>query len=128
MFAATPEDVSAVTEERGEFGGRPREDLWEMEELLIDGNEDCRLHHFVRQFGRGADGEVYILANRIGVPQGDTGVVLEIVPPGEGVTIEPPEEVDDELEDPDEDSEDEHPGADDDAEADDDEDNSEDGV
>ncbi|MCU4743751.1 PQQ-dependent sugar dehydrogenase [Natronoglomus mannanivorans] len=119
VFAATPEDLEE-TEERDEAGGRPRDDLWEMEEVLFDGSEDGQLHHFVRQFGRGADGEVYVIANQVGIPAGDTGVVLEIVPAGEGMEIEPPEEApedvdDDEVEaddeDEDEDEEqDEHPG------------------
>lgn len=47
---------------------------------------------------------MYILANRIGVPEGNTGVVFEIVQSGEGATIERPEE------EPDEDDEEEHPG------------------
>ncbi|GAB3041336.1 PQQ-dependent sugar dehydrogenase [Natronobiforma cellulositropha] len=110
VFAATPEDP-ADPDERDEFGGRPREDLWEMEEVRFAGSDDGDLHHFVRQFGRGADGEVYVLANRIGVPQGDTGVVFELVAEDEGVEIEPLED-DEEPEDEDDapDDEDEHPG------------------
>ncbi len=113
VFAATPEDIDTDPDsvERDEYGGRPQDDLWEMEEVVFDGGEDGELHHFVRQFGRGADGEVYILANQIGIPEGDTGVVLEIVPEGEGVELEAPEEAEEEPDD-DEDveDEDEHPG------------------
>jgi glucose/arabinose dehydrogenase len=88
VFAAEPADVPDVSEERNEYGGRPREDLWEMEEVLFDVNDDGNLGYFVRQFGRGEDGEVYILANQVGVPEGDTGVVLELVPEGEGVALD----------------------------------------
>ncbi|WP_254861972.1 PQQ-dependent sugar dehydrogenase [Halovivax gelatinilyticus] len=91
VFAATPEDVPLVSEERGEHGSRPREDLWEMEEVLFDGSEDGNLQHFVRQFGRDRDGTVYVLANRVGVPDGDTGVVFELVPEGEGVELDEPD-------------------------------------
>ncbi|SDQ67094.1 PQQ-dependent sugar dehydrogenase [Natronobacterium texcoconense] len=91
VFAAEPEDVPDVSEERGEFGSRPREDLWEMEEVLFDGGEDGNLGHFVRQFGRGQDGEVYVLANQVGIPEGDTGVVFQLVPEGEGVDLEEPD-------------------------------------
>ncbi|ELY88705.1 blue copper domain protein [Natrialba hulunbeirensis JCM 10989] len=87
VFAAHPEDVPEVSEERDEFGSRPREDLWEMEEVLF-GENGGTLNHFVRQFGRGEDGEVYVLANREGVPEGDTGVVLELVPEDEGVPLD----------------------------------------
>ncbi|WP_049926219.1 PQQ-dependent sugar dehydrogenase [Halopiger goleimassiliensis] len=100
VFVAQPEDVPLQSEERGEFGGRPPEDLWDMAELRFDGSEDGNLHHFVRQFGRDADGEVYVLANQLGVPEGDTGVVFRLVPEGEGVDLEPPEiEAEDEPED-----------------------------
>ncbi|WP_135853567.1 PQQ-dependent sugar dehydrogenase [Halorussus salinus] len=58
----------------------PRDELWEMRELRITGGFDW----FVRQFGRGADGEIYVLVSKRGVPEGDTGAVLKLVPPGEG--------------------------------------------
>lgn len=103
VFAAELSDVPAVSEERNEHGGRPREDLWEMEEVLFEGNNDGNLGYFIRQFGRGQDGEVYVLANQVGVPEGDTGVVLELVPEGEGIAVdelngEEPEEDDPEEE------------------------------
>ncbi|OIB56269.1 PQQ-dependent sugar dehydrogenase [Natrialba sp. SSL1] len=102
VFAAHPEDVPDVSEERAEFGGRPRDDLWEMEEVLF-GEDGGPLNHFVRQFGRGEDGEVYVLANQEGVPEGDTGVVLELVPEGEGVPLDEVQEVEeDDEEEPDE--------------------------
>ncbi|WP_049921070.1 PQQ-dependent sugar dehydrogenase [Halopiger djelfimassiliensis] len=69
----------------------PRDDLWEMEELQVAGSEDGSFPYFVRQFGRDDDGNVYVLANREGVPQGDTGAVMRIVPPGEGDSIETPD-------------------------------------
>ncbi|MFC4550285.1 MULTISPECIES: PQQ-dependent sugar dehydrogenase [Halorussus] len=58
----------------------PRDRLWDMEELVIRGGFDW----FVRMFGRGADGEIYVLVNKRGVPEGDTGAVLKLVPPGQG--------------------------------------------
>ena len=58
----------------------PRDELWDMEELVIRGGFDW----FVRMFGRGADGEIYVLVSKRGVPEGDTGAVLKLVPPGEG--------------------------------------------
>lgn len=57
----------------------PRQSLWEMEELQIDGQFD----YFVRMFGRDANGELYVLANKRGVPKGNTGVVLKLVPSGQ---------------------------------------------
>ena len=58
----------------------PRDELWDMEELVIRGG----FNWFVRMFGRGADGEIYVLVNKRGVPEGDTGAVLKLVPPGQG--------------------------------------------
>ena len=66
----------------------PRGELWEMEELVFAGSEDGSLGYFVRMFGQDPDGNVYVLANRRGVPQGDTGVVLRLVPPDEGESLE----------------------------------------
>jgi glucose/arabinose dehydrogenase len=62
----------------------PRDELWDMEELTFAGSEDGQLGWFVRQFGRDQDGEVYVLASKRGVPEGDTGAVLKLVPPDEG--------------------------------------------
>ncbi|WP_336024681.1 PQQ-dependent sugar dehydrogenase [Halobellus salinisoli] len=73
LAATPPEDFGD-----GEMDDPPDE-LWEMEELVVSGG----LGYFVRMFGQGADGEVYVLANQRGVPEGDTGVLLEIVPPEE---------------------------------------------
>jgi hypothetical protein len=42
---------------------------------------------FVRQFGQDRDGEIYVLVNRRGVPEGETGAVLQIVPPGQGEDV-----------------------------------------
>jgi hypothetical protein len=58
----------------------PRDELWEMRELVFTTEFDW----FVRQFGRGQDGEIYVLVSKRGVPEGDTGAVLKLVPPGEG--------------------------------------------
>jgi glucose/arabinose dehydrogenase len=62
----------------------PRDQLWDMEELVFAGSEDGSLGWFVRQFGRGQDGEIYVLVNQRGIPEGDTGAVLKLVPSGEG--------------------------------------------
>ena len=75
----TTEATGETTTENGEQVV-PRDELWEMRELVITGG----FNWFVRQFGRGADGEIYVLVNKRGVPEGDTGAVLKLVPPGEG--------------------------------------------
>ena len=64
----------------GDAGEIPLDQLWQMEELVVRGGFD----YFVRMFGQGPDGGVYVLANQRGVPAGDTGALLEIVPPDEG--------------------------------------------
>ncbi|WP_231188827.1 PQQ-dependent sugar dehydrogenase [Haladaptatus sp. DYF46] len=56
----------------------PRQSLWKMEELQVDG----QFNYFVRMFGRDSNGELYVLANKRGAPEGNTGVVLKLVPPG----------------------------------------------
>ncbi|WP_240334475.1 sorbosone dehydrogenase family protein [Halorussus sp. MSC15.2] len=58
----------------------PRDQLWTMRELVFDGE----FNWFVRQFGRDADGEILVLVNKRGVPEGDTGAVLRLVPSGQG--------------------------------------------
>ncbi|GAB3674804.1 hypothetical protein GCM10028856_31020 [Halopiger thermotolerans] len=73
----------------------PRDELWEMEELQVAGTDDGSFPFFVRQFGQDDEGNVYVLANQVGVPEGDTGVVFRIVPPGEGESLSPPEDVGD---------------------------------
>ena len=84
---ATPTtDGTATPTPDGETAEVPREDLWEMEELVVAGGE---FDYFVRQFGQDNAGEIYVLANREGVPEGNTGVVMRIVPPEEGETITP---------------------------------------
>ncbi|QLK26500.1 PQQ-dependent sugar dehydrogenase [Natrinema zhouii] len=69
----------------------PRDELWNMEELQVAGTEDGSFPYFVRQFGQDNDGNVYVLANQVGVPEGDTGAVMQIVPPGEGDSLSMPE-------------------------------------
>jgi len=83
--AETPAGKTATEEPAGPEAGSddqvvPREDLWEMEELVVQGEFD----YFVRQFGQDADGDLYVLVGTEGVPQGDGGAVLQLVPPGEG--------------------------------------------
>ena len=82
----TPATASPTTPE----AEVPLEELWEMEELVFAGSQDGTLGYFVRMFGQDPDGNVYVLANRRGVPEGDTGVVMQLVPPAEGESIEPP--------------------------------------
>lgn len=69
----------------------PRDELWDMEALQVSGTEDGSFPYFVRQFGQDADGNVYVLANQVGVPEGDTGAVMQIVPPEEGDSLSAPE-------------------------------------
>ncbi|MFB6140869.1 MAG: PQQ-dependent sugar dehydrogenase [Halosimplex sp.] len=60
----------------------PRDELWEMEELQVQGE----FSWYVRAFGQSPDGEIYVLVSKNGVPKGGSGAVLQIVPPGEGDT------------------------------------------
>ncbi|MGQ3413198.1 PQQ-dependent sugar dehydrogenase [Natrinema sp. LN54] len=69
----------------------PRDELWDMEALQVSGTEDGSFPYFVRQFGHDDDGNVYVLANQEGVPEGDTGAVMQIVPPDEGDSLSAPE-------------------------------------
>ena len=61
----------------------PRDELWTMRELVFTGEFDW----FVRQFGRGADGEIYVLVGKRGIPEGNSGAVLRLVPPEEDETV-----------------------------------------
>ncbi|ADB60875.1 blue (type 1) copper domain protein [Haloterrigena turkmenica DSM 5511] len=85
----TPDDGAADVGGGGQEQVVPRDELWDMEELQLAGSEDGSFPYFVRQFGQDLDGNVYVLANQVGVPEGDTGTVFEIVPPGEGESLEP---------------------------------------
>ncbi|ELY96004.1 PQQ-dependent sugar dehydrogenase [Natrialba taiwanensis] len=80
----------------------PRDELWEMEELQVSGTDDGSFPYFVRQFGQDSDGNVYVLANREGVPEGDTGVVMEFVAPDEGEELSMPDTEDAEEQETDE--------------------------
>ncbi|WP_415379860.1 PQQ-dependent sugar dehydrogenase [Halosimplex sp. TS25] len=83
--AAGEETETPGGEEAPEIGPDdvPREDLWEMAELqFVDGFD-----WFVRQFGQDRNGEIYVLVNRRGVPDGETGAVLQIVPPEQGEDV-----------------------------------------
>ncbi|PSP80115.1 hypothetical protein BRC81_02680 [Halobacteriales archaeon QS_1_68_20] len=59
-------------------------DLWSMETLVIEGRPEGRLGRFVFGFGRDADGELYLLSNETGGPNGETGTVHRIVEASEG--------------------------------------------
>ncbi|MDQ4075775.1 MAG: PQQ-dependent sugar dehydrogenase, partial [Chloroflexota bacterium] len=63
------------------------EGLWPVTKLEIEGSDNGELQHFVLGFGQDSEGEVYVLADRATGPEGMTGVVLQIVPPGEGMTM-----------------------------------------
>ncbi|MDS0477860.1 PQQ-dependent sugar dehydrogenase [Natrinema sp. 1APR25-10V2] len=88
---ATAGDGAAGAGGDGQEQVVPRDELWEMEELQIAGTEDGSFPYFVRMFGQDSDGNVYVLANQRGVPEGDTGVVMQIVPPGEGDSLSMPD-------------------------------------
>ncbi len=80
--------------------------LWSMEKLVIEGDPGGRLGRFVFGFGRDAEGELYLLSNETGGPNGETGTVHRIAeasgatgtategtatdgtPPGDGVDTE----------------------------------------
>lgn len=54
--------------------------LWPLQPLRIAGSPDGRLHHFIKGFGQGDDGEIYVLATDALGPTGSTGKVLKLVP------------------------------------------------
>ena len=67
----------------------PRDQLWNMRELVFANAPDGNLPFFVRMFGQGADGEIYVLVSERGIPQGSTGAVLKLVPPEQGERLTP---------------------------------------
>lgn len=58
----------------------PRDQLWDMAEVQVEGE----FNYFVRQFGQDTNGYIYVLVGKNGVPQGDTGEVLKLVPSEQG--------------------------------------------
>lgn len=56
------------------------DEMWSMEELVVDDTEDGRIGRFVLSFGRGHDDELYVLTTENSAPTGSTGVVHKIVP------------------------------------------------
>lgn len=57
------------------------DDLWAWERIGIAGAQDGELGHYLLGFGQDAGGEMYVLVkDRLG-PVGDTGQVLQMVPP-----------------------------------------------
>lgn len=56
--------------------------LWQIQELLIQGNPDGRLGHFVLGFGQDLAGEVYVLTSDMTGPSGNTGMVFKLTRPG----------------------------------------------
>jgi glucose/arabinose dehydrogenase len=75
----------------------PRDDLWEMRELVVRGSGDgATLNRFVRQFGQDNDGNIYVLVNTRGGKEAEwwttqTGQVLQLVPPDQGEELAPPD-------------------------------------
>jgi glucose/arabinose dehydrogenase len=68
------------------FVARPPDDgdgLWPTEELVVTGTESGDLGRFLQSFGRGPDGELYVLTSETRRPSGN-GAVYRVVPPGEG--------------------------------------------
>lgn len=56
--------------------------LWQIQELLIQGNPDGRLGHYVLGFGQDLQGEVYVLTTDMTGPTGNTGQIFRLVRPG----------------------------------------------
>jgi glucose/arabinose dehydrogenase len=64
------------------FMASPRKKgLWTIRELLIAGNPDGRLGHYVLGFGQDLSGEVYVLTTDMTGPAGNTGMIFKIVRP-----------------------------------------------
>lgn len=81
LFAATPSD------EEGE--------LWSNEQLVVAGTDDGELDAYLYTIGRDNEGQLYVLTNRTGTLEGETGAVHRLVPP-EQATEETPEELEQE--------------------------------
>ncbi|WP_225334863.1 PQQ-dependent sugar dehydrogenase [Halomicrobium urmianum] len=66
----------------------PRDELWEMEELIVQDGQEGTLSQFVRMFGQNEEGEIFVLANQLGrllrAPDSETGYLFKLVPPEEG--------------------------------------------
>lgn len=58
--------------------------LWQMHELLVQGNPDGRLGHYILGFGQDLLGEVYVLTTDMTGPTGNTGKIYRLVRPGRG--------------------------------------------
>lgn len=57
--------------------------LWQIQELLIQGNPDGRLGHYVLGFGQDLQGEVYVLTTDMTGPTGSTGQIFRLTRPGD---------------------------------------------
>ncbi|WP_227380940.1 PQQ-dependent sugar dehydrogenase [Haladaptatus halobius] len=57
---------------------------WETSAIQVANTDNGYLNHYVLAFGRDQNGDVYILANQRPIPEGNTGVVMKIVPPEQG--------------------------------------------
>lgn len=61
------------------FVAKPRRiGLWQIQELLIQGNPDGRLGHYVLGFGQDLQGEVYVLTTDMTGPSGNTGMIFRL--------------------------------------------------
>ncbi|GAB7020384.1 PQQ-dependent sugar dehydrogenase [Halostagnicola bangensis] len=85
------------------------EDLWPVEQLRIDADDDLvreedELDRFVLAFGQDAEGEIYVLTTEENFPSGGTGEVHRLVPADED-PAEPVDEAPDDEMDPDDEPE-----------------------
>jgi len=76
-------EIFVAREPEGDDG----DERWTVEELAIAGSDTGKLGRYVMGFGRGQDGELYVLTSRQFKPEGDTGEVFRLVPEGEGADI-----------------------------------------
>ena len=67
------------------FVAKPRKKgLWKMQQLRVTSSPNGRLGHFVLGFGQDNAGEMYVLTTDNTGPNGSTGKVFRIAPPGHG--------------------------------------------
>lgn len=56
--------------------------MWSFEELVVAGSENGRLNEYLLSFGQDQEGEIYVLTTETTGPNGNTGKVYKLVPPG----------------------------------------------
>jgi glucose/arabinose dehydrogenase/plastocyanin len=72
-FDAGDGSLFAATEKDGE---------WSFRELKISGKEDGRLRLFIKGIGQDEENELYVLTSEVLGPNGTSGKIFKIVPPG----------------------------------------------